>query len=155
MSNKEGTVFNRPVLVLAKVKQNAMASAAEAELGALFMNAQEAVGLRNCLEAMGHPQPPTPLKTDNDTANGVVNNTVKQKRSKATDMRFHWLRDGTNRNQFHIHWESGETNFADHHTKHQPITHHRTNRPMHAHVEGESPSSLQGCVDVMTKDRQP
>ena len=76
---------------------------AEAELGAPFMSAQEAVVLRNCLEAMGCPQPPTPMKTDNDTANGIVNETVKQKRSKAMDMRFHCLQDRTNRDQFHIH----------------------------------------------------
>ena len=42
LSDKQGTTFNGPALVLAKVIQNAMASAAEAESAALFMNAQEA-----------------------------------------------------------------------------------------------------------------
>jgi hypothetical protein len=36
-----------------------------------------------CLEELGHLQPTTPLKTDNTTANGIANDTVKQKRSKA------------------------------------------------------------------------
>ena len=150
LSDKAGTVFNGPVLVLAKVIKNVMASAAEAELGALFMNAQEAVALRNCLEAMGYPQPPTSVKTDNNTAQGIINNTMKQKRSKAIDMRFHWLRDRVNQHQFHVYWESGKTNLADYYTKHHPINYHRTNRPIHTYVEGVSPSSLQGCVDLMT-----
>jgi hypothetical protein len=34
----------------------------------------------------GHPQPPTPLKTDNTTADGIANDAVKQKRSKAIYM---------------------------------------------------------------------
>ena len=48
-----GTLYNGPILALAKVIKNVMVSAAEAELAALFMNTQEAVGLRNYLEAMG------------------------------------------------------------------------------------------------------
>jgi len=37
-----------------------MSLAAEAELGALFINAKEAVYLRQILMEMGHPQPKTP-----------------------------------------------------------------------------------------------
>ena len=29
--------------------------------------------------------------TDNTTANGIANNTVRLKRSKAIDMRYHWV----------------------------------------------------------------
>ena len=113
LTNKKGTLFNGPVLVIAKVIKNVMASAAEAELAALFMNGQEAVALRNCLEAMGYPQPPTPMKTDNITANGIINNTMKQKRSKAIDVRFYWLRDRVKQGQFYVYWESGKTNHGD------------------------------------------
>jgi hypothetical protein len=42
---------------------------------------------------MGHKQPPTPLQTDNSTADGVINGKIQPKRTKAMDMRFHWLRD--------------------------------------------------------------
>ena len=64
------------------------ASAAEAELGALFHNGKEACPLRIGLEELGHPQPATPMAMDNNTASGIITNTVKQKRSKAIDMRF-------------------------------------------------------------------
>jgi hypothetical protein len=149
LSDKEGQTFNGPVMVLAKVIKNVMASAAEAELGALFMNGQEAVALRNCLVAMGHPQPATPLKTDNSTASGILNNTMKQKRSKAIDVRFYWLRDRAKQGQFHIFWDSGKHNLADYYTKHHPVTLHKAMRPIHTYVESLSPETLQGCIKIM------
>ena len=51
-----------------------MSLAAEAELGALFLNAKEAVVISQILTEMGHPQPSTPIQTDNTTAEAVVNN---------------------------------------------------------------------------------
>ena len=47
---------------------------------------------------MGYPHLPTPIKTDNTTALGVVTNTIKRKRTKAMDMRSHWLTDRQNQN---------------------------------------------------------
>ena len=55
-----------------------MASATEAELGALFLNCQEAVPIRIKLEEMGHPQPPTPVQVDNSTALVIATGTIKQ-----------------------------------------------------------------------------
>jgi hypothetical protein len=54
------------------------ALAAEAELGALFLNAQEAKIMRLILTELGHPQPLAPIHIDNTTTVGIVNNTVKQ-----------------------------------------------------------------------------
>ena len=58
-----------------------MSSAAEAELGALFLNAKEAVYLCQILTKMGHPQPQTLIQTDNTTAEGVINNKIQPKRT--------------------------------------------------------------------------
>jgi hypothetical protein len=69
---------NGPILNIAKILRNVMSSAAEAEVGALFLNAKEGTVLRTTLEEMGHPQPPTPLQTDNSTADGIINGTIKQ-----------------------------------------------------------------------------
>jgi hypothetical protein len=41
---------------------------------------------------MGHPQPSTPIQVDNTTAVGFANDTMKQKRPKAIDMRFYWVK---------------------------------------------------------------
>ena len=59
-----------------------MASAAEAEIAALFLNARLAIPLRTALIEMGHPQPATRIKTDNNTADGFVNGTIKQNKTK-------------------------------------------------------------------------
>ena len=69
--------------------------------------------MREALQNMGHPQPPTPIQTDNTTAIGISTDSVKQKRSKAMDMRFYWTRDRVRQGQFHIYWKPGKYNKAD------------------------------------------
>ena len=101
-----------------------MSSAAEAELGAIYLNAREAVYIHQILIKMGHLQPGTPIQMDNSTAEGVINNTIQPKRTKAMDMRYHWLRDREAQGQLRIHWKSGKTNLADYFTKHHPPLHH-------------------------------
>jgi hypothetical protein len=119
---------NGAILNVAQIIKAVMSSAAEAELGGLFINAKEAVYIRNILTEMGYPQPPTPLQTDNSTAEGVVNNTVQPKRTKSMDMRFQWLRCREAQNQFRIYWRPGKTNLADYFTKHHSPAHHRNMR---------------------------
>jgi hypothetical protein len=102
-----------------------MSSAAEAEIGALYLNAREAVYLRQILVEMGHPQPPTPIQTDNTTAEGLVNNKIQPKQTKAMDMRFHWLRDREQREQFRFYWRPGGGDSADYMTKHHAPAHHQ------------------------------
>ena len=154
LGNKALTQFNGPVLVLAKVIKNVMASAAEAEVGALYTNAQEILPMRQCLEELGHKQPATPLKTDNSTAQGIINNTMKQKRSKAMDMRFYWLRDRILQRQFHIYWEPGKHNLADLPTKHHAGSNHIQVRPIYLYNKDTSPVSIQGCVKLLSKPKK-
>ena len=85
--------LNRIVYVVCKILRNIMASAAEAELGALFLNCQEAVPIRIMLEEMRHSQPPTPVQVDNSTTLGIATGTIKQRKSKAIEMRLYWIRD--------------------------------------------------------------
>jgi hypothetical protein len=87
----EQDTLNGFILNIASVIKNAVASAAESEVGACFHNAQNGFPLRVTLTELHHNQPPTPLPTDNSTAFGILNETIKQKRSKAMDMRYHWL----------------------------------------------------------------
>jgi hypothetical protein len=79
---------NGAILIVSRVLKHVMSSAAEAEIGAVFINAKEGAVLRTTLEELGHKQPPTPMETDNTTATGYSNGTIKQKRTKAMDMRF-------------------------------------------------------------------
>jgi hypothetical protein len=119
---------NGAILTIAQIIDAVMSSAAEAELGALFINAKEAVHLRRILIEMGHPQPRTPIQTDNSTAEGVINSRVRPKCKKAMDMRFEWLLDRAQQGQFNIYWRPGKTNLADYFTKHHPPAHHRNVR---------------------------
>jgi hypothetical protein len=115
---------NAPILVNSKIIDAVMSSAQESETGAGFINAKDAIPIRNALEEMQHPQGPTPLQFDNKCATGLANETIAARRSKAMDMRFYWLRDRIRQNQFHVHWKRAETNLADYPTKHHPTKHH-------------------------------
>jgi hypothetical protein len=68
-----------------------MSSAMEVELGALFINAKTAVSMRHMLKELGQPQPPTPMQTNNKTANDLLTNKIMPKTLKGMDMHFHWL----------------------------------------------------------------
>ena len=108
-----------------------VASAAESETGGMFYNSQDGVPMRVALHEMGHLQPPTHCRGDNSTAIGIANHTIKQRRSKAMDMRYFWLQDREAQNQFKYYWDKGEGNLADYHTKHFSAKHHRAMRPVY------------------------
>jgi hypothetical protein len=97
----------------------------EAELGALFHNARDDIALRNTLIEMSHDRAATPIQTENSCAARVANETVKQHRLKAIDMRFYWIRDHIKQGQFMIHWRKGTEHLADYFTKHHSPDHHK------------------------------
>jgi hypothetical protein len=137
-----GAILNRSTIL-----RNVMSSAAEAECGALYENATEAVPLRNTLQEMGHPQPPTPIQIDNTTADGFANKRLKQQRTKSMDMRFYWIQDRVTQNQFQVYWRPGKSNKADYMTKHHPPSHHRKERFNYLHFLNHLALLLRGCVD--------
>jgi hypothetical protein len=151
---------NGPLHTSSVILRNVMASAAEAEIGALFVNAQDGTVLRTTLIELGHPQPPTPLQSDNSTATGIVNASIRQRRSKAIDMRFYWVRDRVNQGHFLVYWRPGTENLADYFTKHHPTAHHRLvrntflhptkvgARALFARSNNVPHRSLRGCVVI-------
>jgi hypothetical protein len=102
-----------------------MSSAAEAKLGAWFINAKTAVSMQRTLEEMGHPQTCTPIQTDNSTATALLTNKIIPEALKAMDMQFHWLRCREAQNQYRFYWRPGTQNLADYCTKHHPASHHK------------------------------
>ena len=129
-----------------------MGSADEAKIGATYINVQEAVLIRNLPLELGHPQPSTPIQVDNSTANSFANNTIKQKRSKAINMRFYWIRDCTSQGQFLIYWQPDITNLGDYHTKHHSPAQHQLMRPTYLHTTEHLSHCaishiLRGCVN--------
>jgi hypothetical protein len=80
MSNNNATPSNNgAILTISQIIKAVMSSAAEAEIGALYINCREAIPAWHTLEYLGHKQPPTPMQTDNTTALDVINNNVMKK----------------------------------------------------------------------------
>jgi hypothetical protein len=69
---------NGAILIISKVLKHLMSSAAEAEIGAVFINAKEGAVLCTTLEELGHTHPPIPMETDNTNATGYSNGTIKK-----------------------------------------------------------------------------
>ena len=138
---------NAPVHVLCSILREIASSAAEAEVGGLPCGGKAACPARACLEELGRAQPPAPVKTDNTAADGIANDTVKQKRSKAIDVRCCWARDRARQGQLRARWRSSGENKGDYFTKHFPGHHHQTARPEFLHqasATGRRGSSCRG-----------
>ena len=101
---------------------------------------------------MGHPQPPTPMEVDNETVIGFLKITMKQKRSKANDMRFYWVRDRVKQNQFLIYWIPGANNVEDYVSKHHSPAHHQTMCPnFFVNLVCQNPfSSTENCLQRLS-----
>ena len=146
--------LNGAIHTLCLILKLVAASAAEAELGALFLNAKEAKVMRLILEEMGHPQPPTPIHIDNSTTVGIVNNTIKRQKSRSMEMRYFWLLDGSNNKIFDFQYHPGLENLADYTSKHHPRHFHQHVRPCYVHTpqsprflaRAAKPSECRGCV---------
>jgi hypothetical protein len=132
------TKENGMVYAMSAIIDVVVASAGEAEYGSAFQNAQQAVNMRNIAIAMGHDQPVTPILSDNEFAIGLATDTIKQKKSKSIDMRFHWLRDRIRQKQFRMIHLSGKKILADFFTKSLPVATHREIMPRLVRVPQES-----------------
>ena len=147
---------NGAIFTLCNVLKWVVASAAEAELGALFLNCKEGKIIRTILTELGHHiQPPTPIHCDdNATAVGIANNTTKRHKSKSMEMRFFWIVDQTQLGRFAIHWHPGLENLGDNQSNHHSGSHHQSVRPWYLHTADSptalpralAPKSMRGCV---------
>jgi hypothetical protein len=118
---------NGAVFTITQIIKAVMSSAAEAEIGALYINCREAVPACHTLAFLGHPQLPTPIQTENATALGIINNNV-MKKLKAMDVKYYWLRDRISQKQFRHYWAPGNKNKGDFVTKHHAPVHHEAMR---------------------------
>jgi hypothetical protein len=150
----EQDTLNGSILNVASVIINVVASAAKSEVGACFHSAQSGALLRVTLTELGHSQPPTHIRTNNSTAFGIFNETIKQKQSKAMDMRYHWITDRVRQQQFDVYWRPGRENLADYHTKHHSAQHHKDMRGFILH-QADSRQVLRGCVKLLPLPQPP
>ena len=121
----EKTAPNGAVEAISTIIPTVVSAASEAEIAGLFINGQAATSTRLTLLDMGYPQAASPIITDNTTALGFANNNVRLKRSKAIDMRYHWIKDRVERGEYTVLWGPGADNYADYFTKNHPAKHCR------------------------------
>jgi hypothetical protein len=136
---------------MCKIIDVVVGSAAKAEIGAGYLNGQDAAPIINTLTELGHPQPPTPM-VDNTTAEGFANGTMKQKRSKAMEMRWHWIKDRTRQGQFLVYYPPGKDNLANPFTKHHTPVHIEAMKPKFVHRTEQLANVVihhlvRGCVN--------
>ena len=112
--------WNGSVITLAKIIKFVMPSASEAELGEIFVTAQEMVTMRQTLEKMKWPQPKPHIQTYHSAAAGVVNNIIFPRKIKTMDRRIHWIRRRESQVRFCYYWASGNLNWGGYSTKNHP-----------------------------------
>jgi hypothetical protein len=71
------------------------------------------------------------------------------------DMRFYWVKDRVEQDQFNVGWAPGDTNMGDYFTKHHSTAHHKRMRSYYLHDKhypmirhDTRLSLLRGCVDI-------
>ncbi len=134
-----------------------LTAAAEVELGALFLNLQEAKVLQLILAELGHPQPPPPIHIDNTIKVKIVTNTIKCQTSWAIEMRFSWLLDGKTQLYFKFYYQLGLENLCDYPSKHHTADIHQHVRPYYVHMKNSptclpramKPSTHWGCAEIL------
>ena len=127
-------LLNGALYIMCRILKFVVASAAEAELGALFLNCKEGRIMRITLQEMGHPQPATPIHCDNMKATGIANDIINKKRSRSTEMSF-LVTDQVKSGVMDIHWHPGQENLADYTSKHYDSKHHQVVRPWYIQEE--------------------
>ena len=125
--NGQPIKLNGNIAVTCAILKLVAASAAEAELGALFLNTQEARIICLTLMEMGHPHPPTPIHIDNSTCVGIVNGTIKHQRLRAMENICFWLLDQEAQKYFKFFHHPGAENMGDYPSK-------AHTGPIHEHV---------------------
>ena len=120
--------YNGPILIITQIIRNVMSSASEAELAGLFICVKEMAPHRKSLIEMGWPHPKSPIQCNNSTSLGVANETIIPRKTKSTDMQFHWLRCRDSQDQFRYFWDPGSLNLGNYRTKNHPPIYHLSQR---------------------------
>ena len=149
--HKNDIVPNAAVCNISTIIPTVAASAVEAEYASAFIVGQAATSIMHTAMDLGYPQHTIQMISDNSCAVGIANNTVKQKRSKAIDMRYHWIRDQVQQRKISVIWKPGSENLADFFTKAHPVHHHKTMRNRYVTDTPQTKEFLEGVLILDTK----
>jgi hypothetical protein len=132
LSNCNDKDFNNgAILTLSTIIKHVMLTVFKAQLAALYYGCKLATPLQTTLEELGHIQPtPTPITTNNITAQGLTMGTMTYKASKLMDQCFHWLKCWHAHCQFQCLCWKGILNCAGYSSKHHAPKQHRNVCPL-------------------------
>ena len=159
--NNQPIRLNGAIYTLCTVLKFIASFAAEAELGAPFLNIKEGRVLQLSLAVIGHPQPPTPIHCDNATAVDIADETVKKHHSRPMEMRYFYSCDQLKMGNFNVQYHPGLECLGDHPSKHHITANHQNVRPIYLHTKESTlfltrapkPSDLRGCVGLLPMSR--
>ena len=155
--DNEPIALNASFYVICTILKLVAISAAEAEFGALFLNAAQTKIIEIKLEELGHPQPPTPVHVNNSTTVGIVNSTIKRQKSRSMEMRYMWLLDQETQSLLTSHQNPGQENLGDYPSNHHTVNIHQHFHPYYVHMDNsplylpraQQPRTRQGCVGIL------
>ena len=152
--NNQPIRLSGAIYTLCTVLKCVASSAAEAEIGELFLNIKEGRVLQVTLVEMGHPQPPTPIHCNNATTAGIANETVKKHRSRPMEMRYFYSCEQVRMGNFNVQYHHGLECLGYYPSKHHITAHHHNVRPIYLNTKESpfflpialKPSYMRGCV---------
>ena len=79
----------------------------------------------------------------------LIGRSMKPRYLRAGSNRLRWVREKVGKKAFSAYWESAAANLAGYPTKHHSPTHHRTARPIYTYQPNQSPTTMQGCANIL------
>ncbi len=117
---------NDAIITLLTIIKHVMSLASKAKLAALYYDCKLAAPTQTTLKEFGHFQPtPTPITTNNNTAQGLTMETMTPQASKSIDQCFYWLNCANTQCQFQYLWHKGILICIDYSSKHHAPKHHQ------------------------------
>jgi hypothetical protein len=89
-TDKTNRLTNEETLIIGTVLKHVMSSACKIRNNPLHHSGRTGTS----------SPPPTPLQTGNTITTGYSNGKIKQKRTRAMDMRFYWEKTGSHKGNF-------------------------------------------------------
>jgi len=102
--DSDDTFVNSPTATICRRSRTVCSAASETEYASLYETGCALMPVRTILAALDFPQETTTIYTDNLIAKNICARLVRPKRSKAIDMRYHWIRDRVDDKYFDVVW---------------------------------------------------
>lgn len=130
LTDANRTLINGGILAISSMMPTVPSGTTEADYASACINAQHGVWLRTVLAALGYEQPATILRCSNQGTVDIANEVFKDRKNKAFDARYNWIRIRIRQGHFDVQWAKGEDNIAMALTKTLPVQKYKQHVPV-------------------------